>query len=66
VAVPVDRNVTQNEAEKKLNTRVFYSDATNVEHKMYDYAGNNWSHRKSKKKSLKKNLEAIPGKHSID
>jgi hypothetical protein len=32
---------------------------------MYYYIGDNWSHRKSKK-ILKKNLEAAPGKHSID
>jgi len=33
---------------------------------VYGYTGNNWSHRNSEKKSLKKNLEAVPGKHSID
>ena len=32
---------------------------------MYDYTGNNWSHWNSNEK-LKKNLEAVPGKHSID
>jgi hypothetical protein len=36
----------------------------NVEHEMYDYTGNHWGHRNSNK-SLKKNLEVIPGKHSI-
>jgi hypothetical protein len=39
-----------------------YRDATNVEPEMYDYASYNWSHQKS----LTKNLEAVPGKHSID
>ena len=29
-----------------------YRDTTNVEHEMYDYTGNNWSHRNSNK-SLK-------------
>jgi hypothetical protein len=32
---------------------------------MYDYTSYNWSHWNSKK-SLRKNLEAIPGKQSID
>ena len=26
-----------------------YRDTTNVEHEMYDYTGNNWSHRNGKK-----------------
>jgi hypothetical protein len=36
-----------------------YRDTTNVEPEMYDYTG-------TVTKSLRKNLEAIPGKHSID
>jgi hypothetical protein len=36
-----------------------------MEHEMYDYTSNNCSHQNSKK-GLKKNLEAIPGKHSIE
>jgi hypothetical protein len=39
--------------------------ATNVEHEMYEYTGPNWSHWNSDKK-FKENLEAKPGKHSID
>jgi hypothetical protein len=35
----------------------------NVEHETYEYTGNN---RSQTTKGLKKNLEAIPGKHSID
>jgi hypothetical protein len=42
-----------------------YRDTTNVEHVMYDYTGNNWSHRNSNKRS-KETFVAIPGKHSID
>jgi hypothetical protein len=34
-----------------------YRDTTNVEPEMYDYTSNNWS--------LRKNVEAVPGKHSI-
>jgi hypothetical protein len=37
----------------------------NVEPEMYGYTSYNWSYRNSKEK-LKENLEAIPGKHSID
>jgi len=42
-----------------------YRDTTDVEPEMYDCTSNNWSHWNSKK-SLKKNLETVPGKHSID
>jgi len=35
------------------------------EHAMCGYTGNNWSHWNSNK-SLKKHLESIPGKHSVD
>jgi hypothetical protein len=41
-----------------------YRDTTDVEHEVYDYAPGNWSHRNSNKR-LKKNLEAVPGKHSV-
>ena len=42
-----------------------YRDTTNVEPEMHDYSSNNWSHW-NKMRSLRKNLEAVPGKHSID
>jgi hypothetical protein len=42
-----------------------YRDTANVEPEMYDYTSNNWSHW-IVTKSLRKNLEAVPGKHSID
>jgi hypothetical protein len=42
-----------------------YRDKTNVDPEMYDYTNSNWSHWNSNEK-LKKNLEAVPGKHSID
>jgi hypothetical protein len=32
---------------------------------VYDYTGNNWRHRNGSG-GLRKNLEMIPGKHSID
>ena len=31
-----------------------YRDTANVEHEMYGYTGNNWSHRNSKKKFKEK------------
>ena len=45
--------------------KFMYRDTTNVEPEMYDYTNNNWSHWNSNG-SLRKNLEAVPGKHSID
>ena len=42
-----------------------YRDTTNVEPEMYDYTSSNWSHWNSKR-SLRKNLESVPGRHSID
>ena len=42
-----------------------YRDTTNVEPEMYDFTSNNWSPWNSNEK-LKKNLETIAGKHSID
>jgi hypothetical protein len=43
-----------------------YRDTTNVEPEMYDYTSNNWSHWGIVTRSLRKHLEAVPGKHSID
>jgi hypothetical protein len=55
VAMPADRNVTQKEAEKNSKIQKFmYRDTTNVEHEMYDYTGNNWSHRNSNKRFIEK------------
>jgi hypothetical protein len=42
-----------------------YRDTTNVEHGMYDYTSSNGV-TGIVTKGLKKNLEAIPGKHSLD
>jgi len=36
-----------------------------VEPEMCDYTGNNWSHL-NVTKCLRKNVEAIPGKHPVD
>ena len=42
-----------------------YRDTANVEPEMYDCTGNNWA-TGIVTRSLRKNLEAVPGKHSID
>ena len=46
--------------------KFMYRDTTNVEPEMYDYTNNSWSHWNSNEKLIRKNLEAVPGKHSID
>ena len=54
------------EAGKKLKYWSFmYRDKTNVEHEIYDYIGENWSHRNSDKR-FKENAGATPRIHSID
>jgi hypothetical protein len=63
VAVPVDRNVTQKEAEK-LSTGFMYRDKTNVEHEMYNTGKIRSTGLGTK--VLEERLEATPGKHSID
>ena len=66
VAIPAGRNVVQKEEESKLKYKEFmYRDKSNVEPDMYDCISNNWSHW-FVMRSLRKNLEAVPGKHSID
>jgi len=42
-----------------------YRDTANVEPEMYDCTSNNWSHWNSNE-SLRQNLEAVPGRHSIN
>jgi hypothetical protein len=38
---------------------------TRMECEMYDYTSNNWGHWNNNRR-LKKNLQAIPGRRSID
>ena len=47
-----------------ITTTVMYREK-DIQHQTHDYTGNNWNHRNSKQR-LKRNLEAVPGKHSID
>ena len=42
-----------------------YRDTANVEPEMYDHTSNNWNTGRVTR-SFRKNLEAVPGKHSID
>jgi len=44
--------------KNKLKYRRICRGTMDVEHEMYDYTGNNWSHWNIK--VLKKNLEAVP------
>jgi hypothetical protein len=37
-----------------------------VEHEIYDYTGNNWSHRTINKGFKEKNWKPLTGKYSID
>ena len=51
---------------KKVKIQQFMCrDTTNVEPEMHDCTSNNWSHG-ILTRSVRKNLETVPGKHSID
>jgi hypothetical protein len=63
VAISADRIVTHRKQERNQIQGFMYT--ANVEHEMCHYTKSNWSHR-SITKVLKKNLQAIPGKHSVD
>ena len=48
VALPVDNNVTQKEAEKRTKMQEStYRDTTNMEHEICYHTGNSWTHRNS-------------------
>ena len=53
-------------SRKEVKIQEFrHRDTTNVEPEMYDYTSNNWRYWNGNEK-LRKNLEDISGKHSID
>jgi len=54
VAIPADRNVVQNEAEKVKIQEFMNRDKTNVDPEMYDCTSNNWSHWNSNEKLQEK------------
>jgi hypothetical protein len=50
VAIPVDRNSTQNEAEKKLKYKGSGIETMNAEHEMHNYTGKYCNHRSGNKR----------------
>ena len=60
-----DKNDDNNNNKEAKIQQFMYRDTTNVVPEMYGYTSNNWSHWNSNKK-VRKNLEAVPGQHSID
>jgi hypothetical protein len=59
VAIPAGRKVKEKRAKKSNNIQEFtYRDATNVEHEMYGYTGNNWRYRNGNR--LYKEMKSIP------
>jgi hypothetical protein len=66
VAIPADRNIVQKRSRKVAKIQEFmHRYTTNVVDEMYDHTGNIWNQWNSNK-ILKKHLEDMPGKHSID
>jgi hypothetical protein len=43
-----------------------YRNSANVEHETFYHTSNHWSHRNCNWRTKKKNLEIIPGNHSIE
>ena len=67
MTTPADRNVLQKEVEEKLKYKslYIYIDTMNVEHEMYSYTSNNWSHRISSKRPAEM-LGSHTSRHSTD
>jgi hypothetical protein len=62
----IHRQKCAKESGKEVKIQEFrHRDTTNVEPEMYDYTSYNLNQQNSNEK-LRKNLEATPGKHSID
>jgi hypothetical protein len=66
VAIPADRNVVQKEAEKKLKYNSLGIEIQQMWNLKYAIILVIIGATGIVTKSLRKNLEAIPGKHSID
>jgi hypothetical protein len=64
VPIPVDRNVMQERAEKKIIQGLMNRDVLNLEHEMQHHTRNNWSHWNNNR--FKEKFEDMPGKYSID
>ena len=63
VAIPADRNVVQKEAENKLKYQSFIQRMWNLKCTIIPVIT---GATEIATRSLRKNLEAVPGKHSID
>jgi len=66
VAIPADRNVVQKEAEKKLKYKRFCIDISRMWNLKCMITPIIIGATGILTRSLRKNLEAVPGKHSID
>ena len=66
VAIPADRNVVQKEAEKKLKYRNLYKEMQRMWNLKCTIVPVIIGATGIVTRSLKKNLESVPGKHSID
>jgi hypothetical protein len=66
VAIPADRNITQKEAEKKLKYRSLCIEIQRMWNMKCMIIPVIIRATEVVTKGLKKNLEAIPGKHSLD
>jgi hypothetical protein len=66
VAIPADRNVAQNEADKKLKDNSLCIEIQRMWIMKCMFVPVIFGATGIVTKGLKKNLEAIPGKHSID
>jgi len=66
VALPADRNVVQKEAEKKLKYKSLFIEIQRMWNLKYTIVPVITGATGIVTRSLRKNLEAVPGKHSID
>jgi len=66
VAIPADRNVVQKEAEKKLKYKSLCIEVQRMWNLECTTIPAKTGATGIVKRSLRKNLEAVPGKHSID
>ena len=66
MAIPADRNVVQKEAEKKLKYKSFCIEIQRMWNLKCMIIQVKIGATEIVTRSLRKNLEAVPGKHSID
>ena len=58
--------MSRKESRKETKIKGFmYGDTTQVQHEMYNYTGNNWSHQNGNRR-FKEKSKTIPGKHPVD